>query len=251
MSTTRTTSPYFSPNSAMAPPATASAYGFSTTLSSTPAHTPWLTIRSTSSTWSGRMGPWWVKSKRSRSARPRIRPGARAPRARGGAPRGAGAWRCGSARCRAAAPSGRGRAPAEGDGALELAQRGRAALDLAHLVDVDAPALPDDLAAVADLAAALGVERRLAEEHGHAAAVEPAQRGDLRLDRHRLVADEVAARVGAVGAGRALPRRRVAERVGGDAEVARLALVLRLLALPAERRLEARRRRSCSRARAP
>ena len=38
-------------------------------------------------------------------------------------------------------------------------------VDLAHVVDVDAPAVADDLAVIGDLAAGLGVERRLAQQH--------------------------------------------------------------------------------------
>jgi predicted secreted protein len=111
-----------------------------------------------------------------------------------------------------AAPVGgdAGERRAEGERAVERAHGGRAPLDLAHLVDVDAPAVADDLAAVAHLAAALGVERRLAQQHGHAPARQAPDGRDLRLDLHGVVADELAARVGAVRARGALPRGEVA-----------------------------------------
>ena len=112
-------------------------------------------------------------------------------RAPGAAPRAAGASPCDCARCRAADRSAR--APWLGRSwnlPVERADRRRPAVDLAHVVDVDAPAIADDLAAVGDLAARLRVERRLAQQHRDAAVGEVPNGRDLRVDLDDVVADE-------------------------------------------------------------
>src|SRR5712664_321307 len=50
-----------------------------------------------------------------------------------------------------------------------FSERGNPSVDFADFVDVDAPSLALDLTAVGDLAAGLGVEWRLAQDHGSAA----------------------------------------------------------------------------------
>src|SRR5438045_950092 len=50
----------------------------------------------------------------------------------------------------------------------ELADRGWPTVDLLDVIDVDTPAVADNLAAVGDLPARLGVERRLAQHHSEA-----------------------------------------------------------------------------------
>ena len=85
-----------------------------------------------------------------------------------------------------------------------------AAVDLAHVVHVDAPPVAHDLAVVGDLPARLGVERRLAQHaprRGRPSSRRSAD--DLGLDLDRVVADErrLLARVrpGALPASRASP----------------------------------------------
>ena len=100
ISTIRTQSPYFSPNSAIAPSASASARSISIARTARLALTQSFTTSSTSRTSSGESGCPWVKSKRSLSgSHRRARPGARASRGARAAPREAGAWRCGFASC--------------------------------------------------------------------------------------------------------------------------------------------------------
>ena len=68
MSTTRTRSPYFSPNSAITPSALASSSDFSVMVSGTSARIFSLTIASTRAISSAVIAALWVKSKRRRSA---------------------------------------------------------------------------------------------------------------------------------------------------------------------------------------
>ena len=67
MSTTRTVSPYFSPNRAMAPRSLASSMGISSTLTLLPMRIWSLTMALTRASSSGVMALKWVKSKRRRS----------------------------------------------------------------------------------------------------------------------------------------------------------------------------------------
>src|SRR6476661_3818945 len=126
----------------------------------------------------------------------------------------------------------------EPDLSLEAADGGDAPFDLAHVVDVDAPSVADDLAVIGDLASGFGVERGLAKQHRDAPVIEAAKRGDLRLDRDGVVADEGVRRDTGCAAHRGARRGVLAglvERlpfpllcaVGADAELARLPLRLR------------------------
>src|SRR5207237_2021808 len=54
----------------------------------------------------------------------------------------------------------------ETEGARERTDRGRPAVDLAHVVDLDMPTVADDLAPVGDLTARFRVEGRFPQEHG-------------------------------------------------------------------------------------
>ena len=117
-------------------------------------------------------------------------------------------------------------------------------VDPSHVVDVHPPALANDLTDVGDLATGLRVERRLAQHDRHAIVAELPHGGDLRLDLHGVVADE--RRLASVARGNRprpsafrLPRP-LGKLVGRDADLLRLAVGLRLLALRPERRLEPR-----------
>ena len=93
--------------------------------------------------------------------------------------------------CRAADRSAR--APSRGRSGRcpsSVPMRRGPAVDLADIVDVDAPAVADDLAPIGDLPARLGVERRFAQHDRDAAVGEMLDRGHLRLDLDRVVADE-------------------------------------------------------------
>src|SRR4051812_47665889 len=111
----------------------------------------------------------------------------------------------------------------------ELAERRRSAFDLSDAVDVDAPALANDLPFVRHLSARFRIERRFAQEHGDAIPAESAQRHDVGVEIDRVVADEVRIRIVRLLA--ALPLRQLAERIRLDAQLARLALVLGARAL--------------------
>ena len=72
----------------------------------------------------------------------------------------------------------------------QFADRRGSAVDLSHVINVDAPPVADDLPAVRDLTAGLRVERCLAKQDGDATAFQPPNGRDLGLDRDRVVADE-------------------------------------------------------------
>src|SRR6266581_2973126 len=71
-----------------------------------------------------------------------------------------------------------------------LAERGDAAINLAHLVDVDAPSFALDLATVGDLATRLDIKRRLAQHYGDASVGKISLGDDVGADLERIVADE-------------------------------------------------------------
>ena len=126
---------------------------------------------------------------------------------------------------------------------LELRLAGRApdrryaAVELAHLGHVHAPAAADDLTHVGDLSARLGVERRLLQHHRHLPVLKRLDGGHERLDLDLVVAHERALGGATVGSA---PGREIAQFVGPDGQLARLPVLLRHLALTAERPLEAR-----------
>ena len=193
-STIRTTSPYFSPNSAIAPSARASS---SVVVS---ARTGWLarihslTRSSTHATSSAASGAPWVKSKRSLSG-PDVGAGLAHVRAEALAQRRVQEVRGGVVALGGAA---RG-AVDERDHALALVQLARDRLEHQHLVVADPQHVGDargavarlaaDLAGVVDLAAAGGVERRL-DELDQQPPVLPVHRADRRRLLDGLVAGE-------------------------------------------------------------
>ena len=117
------------------------------------------------------------------------------------------------------------------------ADRGHPPVHLAHLDHVHAPAAPDDLANVGHLSPRLSIERRLAQHHRDLPVLERAHRRDERLDLDLVVAHERT--LGRATLGRA-PLREVAQLVSGNGQLARLAILLRHLALSIEPEIEAR-----------
>ena len=167
ISTTRTMSPYFSPNSMVAPSRRASSCVVSNTRTGRSSPITRLISSSTSASSLGRhrRGVREVEAKLVRVARP-IRAGARDRRA-GRAGRGEGdacpcgsrRWRRGSTtrprRARVSPATSAPRSTRDGDHLVAVVPM--------HLVHGGAAALPLDRAVVRDLAAALGVERRGAQ----------------------------------------------------------------------------------------
>src|SRR5690349_20937375 len=102
-----------------------------------------------------------------------------------------------------------------------LANRRCASVDLFHIVDVNSPPVANDLSMIRDLTAGLRVKRRLAQQHRDATIVETTERSDLRVDFHRVVADEARVRQlwrPAIRRDGAAPRREVREVVRANAK---------------------------------
>src|SRR6185312_6265972 len=118
---------------------------------------------------------------------------------------------------------------AESEGPAQRPERGRTALHLLHVVDVHTPAVADDFAAIGDLAAGFGVEWRLLQQHGDAAAGEVLDCRHFGFGLDHVVADEPAGP--AVAARGSLPACAFVQRFDRNPELARLSLVLRPLAL--------------------
>src|ERR1051325_2759907 len=83
-----------------------------------------------------------------------------------------------------------GRHAAKREGAIQRTYRRRTTVEFLHVLHVDTPAFADDLSAIGDLSARLGVERRLAQQHGDATVTQPTESGDLCLDLDDVVPDE-------------------------------------------------------------
>ena len=106
----------------------------------------------------------------------------------------------------------------------DFAERGDAAVDPAHFVDVDAPTFALNLAAIGDLATGLDVEWCFAQHYGDASIGKVSFGNDFSIYVEGIVADE---------------HRRLAvlrpitfaEHVLGDADLFRAAVLLRLGAL--------------------
>src|SRR5260221_6445102 len=81
------------------------------------------------------------------------------------------------------------------------------AVDLAHAVHVNAPAVADNLSHVRDLPAGLGIEWRFAQQHGDAVSLHATNGGDVGANFDRVIADET--RLG--GFLQTLPSRQLAE----------------------------------------
>ena len=256
--TTRTTSPYFSPNSAIAPardrflrtPSARARTG-------TPPRCRGSRAVSISLSCSGLSGPWCVKSKRRRS-------GATSdPAWCTCSPSTLAQRRVQQVRRRVialgvAAPVASARARPPRPNAMSPVSLPTAAVRpsiFAHRRRRRASPSPTISPLIGDLPARLGVERRLAQQHGDAPVVEAPHGGDLRLDL-----DACRSRRTSSSAVRRPPSSRPALRHAGrrppsssapTPSLLRLALLLRLASAAARAPPRTPRCRPCSRARAP